>query len=45
MFHLDRRVKTDIRRKCELIGRISGRFKHYHMFESLDEINGNKTQE
>lgn len=36
VFHLYRRVKTDIRQRTKFIGRILGKYKHYNLFKSVN---------
>lgn len=43
VFHLDRRIKTDIRQKCKYIGKIEGKLKHYNLFKSINEILAERT--
>ena len=34
-----------MKNQCKLIGQVTGRYKHYHVFQSLDEIRAEKTAE
>ena len=38
-------MKTDIKSRCRLIGKVSDRYKHYPLFQSLDQIRAAKTME
>jgi hypothetical protein len=45
IFHMERRIKTEIKNRNKRIGVVEGRYKHYDMFKSVDQMREEKTLE
>ena len=42
---MERRIKTEIKNRNKRIGVVEGRYKHYDMFKSVDQMREEKTLE